>query len=271
VRIYRLDDRGIADQVLGVAPKAEELADPGDISIDERGRILVTDAHTQAVHVFDSQGKRLFVCTIEGRERCESPIGDAVHVSRDGTIRLAVKDCIASFDLQGKRLSSPAAAVKEPTPELGIRLIEDTWRELDRADPEWRALFAIDRRPDGKWFESASVRALAPGGTRILLESAAEDSGGAMLCLYSPKNEPLGMVSLGGEDGLHSLCVSSRWFVVGSWGPNALLVRAADRKVFRFKPSVSEGSYPYLGQTPDGRTLLVLDGLKLELARYELP
>jgi hypothetical protein len=261
-RIYRLDDRGVADQVLGTAPKREELEHPGEFTIDVRGRTLVCDEMTQAVHVFDSQGKRLFVCSPENAERCGGLDWHSLHIGRDGTIHMAIKDGVASFDTHGERLSKRIAKADD---------LDSTWKALDQADPDLRALYAIEKRPDGTWFESASERALAPDGTRILLDSATTEAGGATLYLYSPKGEFSGTVALPEENGLHSVSASSRWIIAGTWGPKMLLVRASDHKVFRFKAGTGEDSSPCIGQTPDGRVLLVVDQGSPELLRYELP
>jgi hypothetical protein len=221
--------------------------------------------------VFDAEGKRLFVCSPESAERCSRPTGDSLHVTRDGTIHLAVKDGIASFDKHGQRLHTADAAVKEPADSLGIRLINDTWTKLDSIDPAFKALLDIDRRADGKWIEHAVCRALAPDGTRIVLDTAADESAGPDLLFYSTKNAPLGSVNIGFSQSWHRISVTTRWIVAGAYGPSWALVRMPDRKVFRFEAGGKEHGEQIAGQTPDGRTLLVLDLGTLELGRYELP
>ncbi len=270
-RIYRLDDRGVADLVLGPAPKADKLQEPEEELIDSFGRILVLDSGSGSVHVFDSEGKRLFVCTPESAERCGTPEWHSMHVSRDGTIHLAVKDGVASFDAHGQRLRPQATEVSGSADNRRSRSADDTWEELDRLDPALHSLLAIDRRPDGNWLEHAVCRALAPDGTRILLEMSGEEAAGPQLLFYSSKNEPLGAVSIGLNKSWCRMSVTSRWVMAGGYGPSWALVRMLDRKVFRFEAGGQDRGEQIAGQTTDGRVLLVLDLKTLELLRYELP
>lgn len=185
-----------------------------------------------------------------------------MHVGRDGTIHLAVKDGVASFDSHGNRLPKRTPRVDNLT---------DTWSALDQSDPELRALYAIEKRPDGNWLEHAICRALAPDGTRILLETSGGEAAGPRLLFYSSKNEPLGAVSIGQNKSWCRMSVTSRWVMAGGYGPSWALVRPSDRKAFRFEAGGQERGEQIAGQTSDGRVLLVLDVKTLELLRYELP
>jgi hypothetical protein len=238
-RIWRLDERGEPDVELGVAP--EVLAYPRDPRIDRFGRILVRDALSQALHVFDSNGVRLFLALFRPDDRIQS-LWDSVRCTADGRIAVHLAKGIAVFDAHGER-----APVDLP--------IVEKWRP-------WEVIDALDPIAD---------RAVLADGRRVILEHPRRVDAPMALHLYTATGDPLVTLALPHVDSNSELSISSRWIVVGSYGPSCALVRLEDDRVFRFEPRASEPNGWRVGLTPDGRTLLVIQSETLELRRFTLP
>jgi hypothetical protein len=259
-RIWRLDERGVPDVELGVAP--EELAYPQFSQLDRFGRILVRDGVSQALHVFDSNGVRRFVGTFHPEDRIGC-VWDSVRSTADGSIAVWLAKGIALFDEQGRRAPKDLPIGKKPGC-VG-------WTAIDALDPASRESPAIGRRPDGKWLAEILDHAVLADGRRLILEHQEGIGAPTVLHSYTANGDPLVTLDLPHVDSESTLSVSSRWIVVGRHGPNCALVRLEDNKVFRFEPNISEPNSWHVGLTPDGRTLLLLQSKTLELRRYTLP
>ena len=62
-----------------------------------------------------------------------------------------------------------------------------------------------------------------------------------------------------------------KYIVVGNEGLRWTLVRLADETVFGFDSGLDDQERWQVGQTPDGKRLLLLSAQSLELLQYELP
>ena len=265
-RLYRLDEHGVADLALGAEPKDDELSRIGACAIDELGRVLVQDEATHAVHVFDAEGKRAALCKLAPKERPEGWESEPFRGTKDGSVWVFTQDGFAHFDGTGTRLPSSKTDPAADPKRLRFR---DPSEELDRADPARAALNSMKLRPDGSWLAHVEARACLPDGRRVVLEGPGRDGDEAALHLYTSKGEPIRSFSFPAEGWQRVLSVGPRWLVVDEPGGSGFtLLRLADEKLLRFTMKDEHGAF---GQTPDGKTLLVLDSKKLELVRYEFP
>ena len=267
-RVYRLDDRGVADLVLGPEAKDDELGEADDTAIDALGRVLAQDRSSRSVHVFDAEGRRIAVCKLAPNERPEGYVSAAFHGARDGSVWVTTSAGLAHFDATGTRIPMPVAAKAEDGKRVNRR---DARALLDALEPERAALNAMNQRPDGTWLANVTERAVLPDGRRVLLENAEREDAPASLHLYTPAGEPLHTLALPKDTGMRQLSVGARWIVVGDYGPTWTLVRFEDEKVFRFDSKLEDGGNWIPGQTPDGKTLLLLHAGRMELVRFALP
>jgi len=260
--LYRLDDAGVADLVLGPETRDDVLRSSERGTIDVLGRVLVQDAASGSVHVFNAEGGKLAVCRVLPSERPgdvppegllswkAGPFGGAA----DGSVWIRTREGQAIFDASGERRETRVAP-----------------KRLDDARDR-TALEAIQTRPDGTWFEQRLVRARLTDGRLVIAEdSDLSRRRPPSLHLYTAAGEPLRSLALPRELRVGQLCIGPRWVVVGGWSPPWALVRLEDERVFRFEPELGERTSWNPGQTPEGRTLLFLDVRGLELVRYELP
>jgi streptogramin lyase len=265
-RIYRLDERGVADLALGPSQGSEELAYPEEALVDSLGRVLVRDRNTQAVHVFDSNGRRAFVCQIPQAERTEHIFFDSMRTSRDGRLWVAIKEGLAQFDREGRRIASakPSAGTSQERRRGG-------WDELKALDPSEKVLADLKQRPDGRWLSGVQAKAILSDGRLLVLESPENKDSSSLLHLYGAKGEPLKSIELPNEGRWCRLSTSSRWILVSEYGPKFLGMRLEDEKVYRFETDAESKDHMAAGLTPDGKYLLVLAGETLTLDKYDLP
>lgn len=264
-RLYRLDDSGVADAVLGPEAMDDELAVAGSAAFDVLGRALVQDSATRAVHVFDAEGRRQAICRLTPAERPERSGRESFGGNRDGSLWVWTRAGPARFDATGTRVADPEPASAKGTGRAAVRSGQGVERDAERA-----ALNGMKTRPDGTWLASVANREVLPDGRRLLLEKPDEQGKAASVHLYTASGEPLHTVPLPTDSG-HQLSIGPRWIVVGDYGRNWTLLRLEDERAFRFDSGLEgEGSW-MVGQTPDGKTLLLLNVQRLELVRYELP
>lgn len=262
-QLFRLNEAGVADLVLGAEPVEDALNDPDDAVIDARGRSVIRDRVSGAVHVFDADGKHLYVCNVPLAEREKDYAHEWFRVLADGSTWIVTAKGLAHFDAQGQR-------VGDTTRNEGDSYRDGT-SELDAIDPQALATASIDKRPNGKWLTGHCERRIAPDGRRLVLEVEPDDAPFNLLHVYSPKNEPLRSIELPRDATGRTFSVSSRWIVLGSFGQPWTLVRVEDGSVRSFDPEPRDGELRYAGQTPDGKSLLVVCPAKSTLTRYDLP
>jgi len=252
--VYRLDEEGVADLVLGPEPRNDLLRSADHGAIDVLGRALVQDSASGSAHVFDAEGRKLAVCRLPSSERPLEPGVSPIGGELDGSVWIRTGDGRATFDATGTRLEASREREDEEEATRKAALVE-----------------TIETRPGGTWLVRAQQRGVLQDGRLVIVEGADLPASPAEVHLYSAEGEPLHSVRIPGERWISQLCVGPHWVVVGSYGPSWALLRLEDEHVFLFEPDLGPRTSWRVGQTPDGRTLLLLDPRELELVRYELP
>ena len=250
-RVYRLGAHGLADLELGPPVLEDALASASVAKFDALGRVLLQDHASGAVHVFDAQGQRLALCRLAPKERPRGYFGEPFRGNPDGTISVWAEGGFVTFDADGKRTEAP---LERPQ---GRAAREEEAEEL--------------ARPDGTWLEAVVARAALPDGRKLVLERAPGAQKSAWLHFYSATGEPAHTLEVPLAGHCSQLSVGSSWVVIGGNEPGWTLVRLADERCFRFTPDLAEKSYWILGQTSDGKRLLLVDARRLELVSFELP
>lgn len=253
-RVYRLDPNGVADLTLGPEVRDDELVEAAEVEIDGLGRVLAQDRASRSVHVFDANGRRTAVCRLAPAERDDGYRGNQFHGAPDGSVWVATSAGGVLFDAAGARVEDPQRG--------------NAARNAKR--PQEAALNAMKVRPDGTWLESVEERGILPDGRRVLLERP-RSGGGASLHFYTTEGAPLDTLALPAGEDWYQLSPGARWIVAGGFGPTWTLVRLEDQRVFRFESGLDGAGNWKIGQTPDGRTLLLLHTSRLQLVRYALP
>ena len=173
--VLRLDTEGHAVERLGNAPSAAHLDTISELLIRPNGRILAADERTNAVHVFDANGRWLHVC--KPRKAVQESPGMSSGLRK--LLQPGPGDSFVMdnewFDAAGKSQSKP----------LGFRTPGE---RIQR----------ILRRPDGTWLDNTWEFTSSPEGALALVDNR----GGLMrkseylLSLYSPTDAPEHLIRL---------------------------------------------------------------------------
>jgi hypothetical protein len=258
-RVYRLDDGGVVDLVLGPEPRDDELVAAGESRIDALGRAVVQDAVTRAVHVFAPDGTRLALCRLEPAERPDGYVGEPFEVHPDGSVVVTARGGRVRFDATGTRTGTEPQRARRERGARAASGLMDAGLDLD----------AIAKRPDGRWLADVAARARLTDGRAVVLEGPGAGRPAAQLHFYGAAGEPLRTLALPPTRG-RQLSASARWLVIGHYQPPWILVRLSDERVFRFDPVLAERDSWHVGQSPDGTEVRVL-GNGRRLMRFALP
>jgi sugar lactone lactonase YvrE len=248
--LLRLGTDGLADARLGEAPNANKLGVIREVVVFPDGRILAADERTEAVHVFDTQGRWLHVCNpnVSGHEQTAR--------FRSGEIELGPADAFAAkgrwFGADGKRQEAP----------VGFAPLRERLRR-------------VSRRPDGTWLDESNYGVAAPDGAFAILDEGPDRVGVKMcknLSLYSASGTPERLISLPAfMERYDRMAYDGKQIVLANNG--RLYCYGRDGKprwqfTLRLKEAADLLWTPFL--TDAGKTLCLFDG-KRTLYRYALP
>ncbi len=278
--LQRLDDSGHVDLTLGDEVRADELTEPEGASIDARGRILIQDARTAAVHVFTSDGKPAFVCRpvandVDDASSLDPPVASGsggVFVNRGsgGAPRFV------EFDATGKRIGLRDLPISGLCAAAGSTCI---WGRgeggLVRIDGEGKASAPIERLPDQRWIDGVEALAQHADGTLYALHWSSSDGGGSKgsIAAFDADGKALRQYALPSSANGRTLSVAGDWLVVGTWDPHVYLVSRATGQVriVDVPASAKKGSLWCHGLSPDGKELWMFEVQALQLHRFALP
>lgn len=277
--IYGLDRKGVVDRVLGTTPSAEELSKPCSAFIDRRGRVLIEDSRSGALHAFDQSGTSLFVCRPEPGELDRDSI-DCLAVDHEGGIYVGSdrhrSPFFLRFDPEGRRIGGLSLGADEvafdPGRPVHWILADDS---LLQQDQKGVRLAQVERRSDRRWLRYVSDFDVLLDGTLVLVDTPGLRVGDSesALAFYDLRGNAQRTIPLP-ESGIYfRMAASSRWIVVGCFGSDQLLVRVRDGATFRFDPCRGEenrNAWRY-GFSPDEEELWGVETGALKLHRYALP
>lgn len=250
---------------LGAIQGGEDLTRIVDARFDDLGRCVIRASASDSLYVFDSNGIGLFKCAVSATERSNDSSRGSFRSMADGSVWMTSRDSVLHFDTRGVRIGKPIPrkieASRAAPPDI----------ELDGVDPVASAMSAIVHRPDGRWLTNVRARAVLADGRKVLLETPEDDAATPMLHFYSDANAPLNSIALPEGVPCDSFSVSARWIVVAGHESNGILVSIADGNLIRFEASSTKSAGACVGQTPDGRVLLVLVGDRSEIVHFALP
>ena len=170
--LIRLATNGLADLVLGDAPDAGVLSEPGLARVGPGGRVYVADSRSRAVHVFDSAGQPLHACVPDPADVDDTAYVSHLAFAPDGDVFVALgpDPGYLRFDENSRRLGRVPVAGERGRPPLyfqpaGTRCWAVGRHDLFLLDGLTNELRRIARKADGKWLADPGLADVAPDGS----------------------------------------------------------------------------------------------------------
>lgn len=267
---HRLDEAGIVDRTVGTPREAEQLEHPGSLELDHLGRVLVQDACTGAVHVFDSGGAPLFVCRPEPTDYEHVGDSNRLVTAVDGGLYVQGGGDYLEFGPDGAR-----RGVRRLSHHATFRPgSEESWvigrNSLRRIDATGQLVVELTRHPDGDWLQPEDVDVLADGSV-VVFDWARR--GTPSLLVFDREGRERRTITL--PEAVHGYHVraTDRWAAVTRYDPEAFLIEIESGNMFRIETATAspEEALWELGFSPDGSELWWVRRDTLELLRFALP
>jgi hypothetical protein len=252
--LLQLNAVGRAAKRLGEVPSADQLHKIVEMAIRPGGRILAADERTNAVHIFDAQGRWLYMCNPH-KSGQESP---SMFRTIEKEIEFGPANTFAIdgvwFDADGKRCGKPS----------GYQPVKERLRRKQR-------------RPDGTWLEDIDNYAVAPDGALAVVDARHTPEGDSQpyLSLF-PATGTLGqLIALPSAiNSYPEIAYDGKQVVLVDEG-HVYSYRSTGKPLWQFTlPNEKAGEKSETEWTPfltnGGRTLCLFDG-KRTLYRYSMP
>lgn len=268
---HRMDESGLVDRTVGSPREPERLDQPGSLELDDLGRVLVQDARTGAVHVFDSAGARLFVCRPEPTDYERVGDSNRMQTAADGGlyVRGGGGDFL-DFGPDGTRRGVrqiPFHATFRPGSEEAW-VPSRSW--LRRIEASGRVAVELTRHPDGDWLQPEDIDVL-PDGSVVVYDW--DRRGVASLLVFDREGRARRTIPLPDDVRGYHVCATERWAAVSGYDPRAFLIELESGDVSRVEATTTspEEAGWELGFSPDGSELWWVRTDTLELLRLALP
>ncbi len=269
--IFRLNQDGVADRVLGISPETDQLTNIAGSMVDASGRIYLVESRNAKVHIFESSGARVNVCVPAPDDFSSELYDTSISVSDSGEILLCVDDIRGSgsfvkFSSTGERVGHLKLDLHtdhvqyQPTTKRRLAL---TYESAVFLDSEGKIAREIARRPSGDWLTQPSQACFARDGSFTVLDSQT-------INVYAVDGAPIRTIvlpSIVGDfprlafDG-NQVVVSGEGYVV-VYNRDGRLVKASELALTddHFQPHIVTG----------GQELLIVPSTGTTLHRVALP
>jgi DNA-binding beta-propeller fold protein YncE len=194
--LLRLSDNGTVDRILGEEAAAGTIYQPSHEAVGPGDRVYVADGRTNAVHVFDGDGRRVGICVPDAEDLTETAHVERITASTDGDVFVSLRrddKAYVRFDKNLKRAGRVQIELDDvcqdwhfqPSgPLCWVRGYEDVFLVKSLHD----VVRMISRRPDRQWLESPRSIGVAPDGSAAVV--ATNRSGEVSVNTYGPTGDP---------------------------------------------------------------------------------
>jgi sugar lactone lactonase YvrE len=271
--LLRLDENGTEVGRFGRSADSTDLVEPHTAAVDEQGRLCVLDGATNALHVFDLEGRRIFI----GRPLPDD-FGDlrvhGITTDSDGSTFVETdQGTYVGFDSEGRRTGKKklGRGTTRFVPGTQQRWTEARSDRLLLLDGELKARLSLEKLPDGRWFHYIVDFAVARDGSVAVLDW--EDTNGngkrVTLATYGPDGSPRHTYELPAGTLYHGLAHGGEWLACDGGGA-VLFVHEASGTFRNFR-ATREAGLQGLGFLEEGREFCVADLKNRTIRRYETP
>jgi hypothetical protein len=261
---YRVIEDRLA-HAFGPIPSDTMLNNVGQIVVDQHERVLLHDAKTNDIYVFDKTGRQVKVARANDADR-ESQLDDApLLVSDDRTIYHGPR----AFDANGERRGANLKFSERYFIAASFaRGSNDLWvfdgPVLKRRTLEGEVLQTIERQPDNRWWTNG-IHGVAVTPSGILVVFDAERQRPGVLSLFSAAGEPLAAYPIPELRGHWGEVLATDDWAALQLPVGVVLVRLRDGAMFKLKGVSARGF------SANGSELWAVGGRPWTLYRYALP
>lgn len=181
--LIRLDKEGVADLVLGDDLDPARLDQIAGVAVDRHGNVYAVDERTGAVHVFDSNGRKLRICMPEPSDFSQNISHPLIAVADDGSVYVSEgwdshgsesRHRYVHFAPDGRRLGTKKFELDSSRQEWIAQSGTDNllvlgYQEAFLTDPAGNVLRNIARRADRHWIDITKDAAVAGDGSFVIL------------------------------------------------------------------------------------------------------
>ena len=194
--LLRLSDDGMVDRILGEEAVPATLNQLSRAFVDSNGRIYLGDGRTNAIHVFDSAGKKEGVCVPDPTDLTETSYVQHVTGSADGDLYVLLSQdnqAYIRFDKNLKRVGKVRIDLDSVSqewnfPPSGTLCWVGGYENVYLVQELRKVVRKISRRADGQWLERSCSLGVAPDGSVAIL--ARSEAGAVSVNTYSPAGDP---------------------------------------------------------------------------------
>jgi hypothetical protein len=262
--------------------RLDDAASPGisvldDVLVDPTGRIVIVDAATQLVSVFDANGKLSYRTALDRDDLVARGGWGKIALADDGSVLLAIREGWMRIDPQGRIVGRESREQGIfPAHVLARRGLADYWRfgSGHRIDFSQSAADArkvgpwIDKRPDGRWLQGIVGGVVGRDGTLAVIDAAGTSATGfvpSALCTYGSDGSPLETIGLSDMRGMPKVAILDRWIVVEDRLGLRFFERGGNCRLFR-RLDAAIGSEAWA--SPDGSELWMVDLQRMLVTRF---
>ena len=264
-----------------VPTKEDVLERPSALAVDMLGRVLVQDASTGAVHVFDGKGRRRFVCRLDPEEFVEWIDDQGLVATREGGVVVAsgFDKAFIRFGPDGMRRESwkPEDPVHQLlfSPVADDAFVHGYSGGFHRLGPNHDCCESFDRSPEGRWLDLGGELAVGPDGAVAVTQPIRDEGpGSASRIVLFETADPASGRSLSVPWGTPAfrLALGRSWIASSGFQGDVLLIRRADGAFLRlsFLEAVRNSNWSY-GFDPTTDEFIAAGGSPLRIRRFALP
>ncbi len=261
--------------------KDDVLGKPSALAIDMFGRVLVQDASTGTVHVFDGKGRQLLVCRLNPEELEEGIDGWGLVATREGgvVVPTGFDKPFIRFDPDGTRQESWKP--EDPVHQLLFSPVtDDAFAQgygggFDRLGPNHGCRGRFDRSPEGTWLDLGGELGVGPDGAVAVTEPIRDEGpGSASSIVLFETGDPSSGRSFPVPSGTPAfrLALGRSWMASSGDQGEVLLIRRADGEFLRLSDleAIRRPGWSY-GFDPATDELIAAGGFPLRIRRFALP
>ena len=269
--LFRINDAGVVDRILGNAPDDKGLAKIAGSTVDQAGRLYVVDGRSAKILSFDSNGAQTGEYAPKVEDFRGALFDTSIAVSNSGSIMLYVGGPVSlgrfvEFDSSGKQISS--IKLQLSTDKLYYqpgtnKMLAITYETAVLLGTDGAVIQEITRRPDDKWLVRPTRACFAPDGSFAVLDSNS-------VSIYRADCKPVLTIALPQIVGGYPRLAFSGDRVVLSGEGNVLFYNSEGELIQASELNLPDKHFqPHI--IVDGKELLIVPSKGTTLHRFEMP